>query len=146
MANGIFGIPNDPTVGASSWSEVTYQHASKIIISYPRFDDWRKVYDPGDLFNRFNDQRFSPEAHQRMRRDHEHSVLKQLDLIFIRATGKAVLHQLDIGPPFNVTIYPYELRSTDSLRGSARKPGITFAITESTSSGDKQYTESRLAG
>jgi hypothetical protein len=146
MANGIFGIPNDPTLGASNWSEVTYQHASKIIISYPSFDDWRKVYDPGDLFHRFNDQRFSPDAHQSMRLSHVHSVLNQLDLIFARATGKAVLHQLDIGPPFDVTIYPYELRSTDGLGASARKPGHVFADTVSTYRDNKQYTDTRLAG
>ena len=146
MAVSIFGIPNDPVVEELNPSEVQYRHASKIIISYPSFDDWRKVYDPGDLFKRFNDPRYSPAAHQSMRRDHERGVLKQLNLILPYATGKAVLNQLNIGPPWTVRIHSYDLAPLSLLQKEMLNQFKAAASTMSAYRDDRSFTEPSLQG
>ena len=60
---------------------IASKFAPKVFVTYPSFDVWRSVYDPNDLFLRFNDQRYGPGGYQSMRQSHLVSVTKSLNRI-----------------------------------------------------------------
>ncbi len=142
----MFGIPNDPVTVFVDPFKLEYRHASKIVISYPSYDDWRRVYDPSDQFKRHNDQRYGPATHRSMRHDHERSVSRQLDVIFCSATGKAVLGELNIGPPWTVMIYPFELAPLSEYQKMLQGGFTAAAVTTSAYRDDKSFTSPTLQG
>ncbi len=146
MPVSMFGIPDDPVTGFVDPSELEYRHASKISIAYPRYEDWRKVYDPDDLYTRYRDQRYGPTMHQSMRRDHERSVTLQLDVIFGSDTGKAVLGELNVGPPWTVMIYPFEVAPMAEYKKMLQGGFTTAAFTTSAYRDDRSLLDPQLVG
>jgi hypothetical protein len=96
---------------------IASKFAPKVFVTYPSFDVWRSVYDPNDLFHRFNDQRFGPGGYQSMRQSHLASITKSLNRIHDFSTGKAVLHQMQAtNARFTAEIYPRVFMPARSFR------------------------------
>jgi hypothetical protein len=99
----MFGIQDTPIGDEAHAVSVQSRYSRHVVISYPSVQDWRSLYDS----NHSRDIRASRESYTNMRRDHERSVLRQLDLIHARSSGRAVLSELSAAP-HQVLIFPYD--------------------------------------
>jgi hypothetical protein len=124
----------DPVSIARKIEATPYAHAPNVAISYPHFEDWKKLYKPLQL--RMPDARgiyrnvdAFESRYQDMKRDHENNVLKQLRRIQGWAAGRAVFAELRAWPAFSVCILPFDFLPSDDWKSD--KPGIQAgAITE----------------
>jgi hypothetical protein len=119
----------DPVSISRKIEATPYAHAPNVVIAYPHFEDWKKLYRPQPL--RMPDARgfyrnvdAFESRYQDMKRDHENNVLKQLRGIQGWAAGWAVFAELRARPAFSVYIFPY-----DFLPSGDWSPG-TGEITE----------------
>lgn len=103
----------DPVSITREIEATPFSHARNVIIAYPHFEDWKKLYRPQPL--RLPDARGiyrNVDAfelrYRDMKRDHEKNVLKCLGLIQERAAGRAVLAELRARPAFSVYILPFD--------------------------------------
>src|SRR5215813_15198615 len=93
---------------------IASRFAPRVFVTYPSFDVWRSVFDPDDLYHRYNDPKRGPDGYQRERQYHLASVTKVLNRVHEFSTGKAVLRQLQaISPKFIVEIYPRAFMSAE---------------------------------
>jgi len=118
MSN-MFGLPNIPVRDEDNASHVPSQYSNNIMISYPTEQDWRNLYDRLIVhdFSLFTD----------MRRSHQRSVSKQLDIINSKTVGRAVLSELRAAAQ-EVLIYPYDFQDLVDWRMNTptfRTLGIT---------------------
>jgi hypothetical protein len=103
-----------------------FASAPNVLIAYPQFDDWKRagkftllpswsgpVVGPG-----------SASQFQKEKSDHEDDVLKHLNMMQARATGRAVLAEFRTRPSYSVLVFPFEFRPPDE----GKTPG---ALTES---------------
>jgi len=115
----MFGRPDDPV--QHDVFETPYPQAAGLIIAYPGLRDWIALYDP----YHYRDHKAALETYRDMRAHHEKSVMKQLDLILHRATGRAVISQIQAASP-TVTILPYDFKKARTW-----KPNV-LAVTTAT--------------
>jgi hypothetical protein len=96
-------------------------YARNVIIAYPHFEDWKKLYKPQPL--RMPDARgiyrnvdAFESRYQDMKHDHEKNVLKRLGMIQERAAGRAVFAELGAWRSFSVYILPFDFLPTDDWK------------------------------
>jgi hypothetical protein len=89
----------DPVSITREIEATPFAHARNVIIAYPHFEDWKKLYRPQSL--RMPDARgiyrnvdAFEQRYQDMKHDHENNVLKQLRRIQGWAAGRAVFAEL----------------------------------------------------
>src|ERR1700674_5144158 len=117
----------DPVSITREIEATPFAHARNVVIAYPHFEDWKKLYKPRPL--RMPDARgiyrnvdAFESRYQDMKRGHENNVLKQLRRIQGWAAGRAVFAELRLWPAFSVYIFPFDfLPSGDWMVG----PGAT---------------------
>ena len=103
----------DPVSITRAIEATPFAHASNVVIAYPHFEDWKKLYKPQPL--RMPDARgiyrnvdAFESRYQDMKRDHENNVLKQLRRIQGWAAGRAVFAELRAWRSFSVYIVPFD--------------------------------------
>jgi hypothetical protein len=103
----------DPVSITREIEATPFAHARNVVIAYPHFEDWKKLYKPRPL--RMPDARgiyrnvdAFESRYQDMKRDHENNVLKCLGMIQERAAGRAVLAELRARPSFSACIFPFD--------------------------------------
>jgi hypothetical protein len=119
----------DPVSITREIEATPFSHARNVIIAYPHFEDWKKLYRPQPL--RMPDARgiyrnvdAFESRYQDMKRDHEKNVLKRLGMIQERAAGRAVLAELRAQSAFSVYIFPFDFLPSGDWKVS------TGALTE----------------
>jgi hypothetical protein len=103
----------DPVSITREIEATPFAHARNVVIAYPHFEDWKKLYKPKPL--RMPDARGIyrnvdefESRYQDMKRDHEKNVLKQLRRIQRWAAGRAVFAELRRWLAFSVYIFPFD--------------------------------------
>jgi hypothetical protein len=103
----------DPVSITREIEATPFPFARNVIIAYPHFEDWKKLYKPQPL--RMPDARgiyrnvdAFESRYQDMKRDHENHVLKCLGMIQRWAAGRAVLAELRARRSFSVYILPFD--------------------------------------
>ena len=111
----------DPVSITREIEATPFAHARNVVIAYPHFEDWKKLYKPRPL--RMPDARgiyrnvdAFESRYQDMKRDHENNVLKRLGLIQERAAGRAVLAELRVWRSFSVYILPFDFLPSDDWK------------------------------
>jgi hypothetical protein len=112
--------PNEPinatTARDSDRVAIASKFAPKVFVTYPSLEVWRSVFDPNDLYHRYNDKSRGPDKYQSERKHHLASVTKVLNRIHDFSTGKVILRQLQaISSKFIVEIYPRAFRSAEKF-------------------------------
>ena len=122
----------DPVSITRAIEATPFAHASNVVIAYPHFEDWKKLYKPQPL--RMPDARgiyrnvdAFESRYQDMKRDHENNVLKQLRRIQGWAAGRAVFAELRAWRSFSVYILPFDFLPSDDWEVGAG--AITEPIT-----------------
>jgi hypothetical protein len=123
----------DPVSITREIEATPFAHARNVVIAYPHFEDWKKLYKPRPL--RMPDARgiyrnvdAFESRYQDMKRDHDKNVLKQLRRIQGWAAGRAVFAELRARPAFSVYIFPFDfLPSGDWSADPEKRAG---AVTE----------------
>jgi hypothetical protein len=124
----MFGIPDVPIGDEAHAVSVRSRYSQHVVISYPSVQDWRSLYDP----NHSRDIRASRDSYTNMRRDHQRSVLEQLDRIYAHASGKAVLAELS-SAPHAVLIFPFDFRPSRFWRKKNADEPMVVASTQANS-------------
>jgi hypothetical protein len=103
----------DPVSITRAIEAMPFPSAPNVVIAYPHFEDWKKLYKPQPL--RMPDARgiyrnvdAFESRYQDMKRDHEKNVLKQLRRIQGWPAGRAVLAELRAWPSFSACIFPFD--------------------------------------
>jgi hypothetical protein len=123
----------DPVSITREIEATPFRFARNVIIAYPHFEDWKKLYKPQPL--RMPDARgiyrnvdAFESRYQDMKRDHENHVLKCLGMIQRWAAGRAVLAELRAWRSFSVYILPFDF--LPSADWKHRRDETLGAITE----------------
>jgi hypothetical protein len=123
----------DPVSITREIEATPFRFARNVIIAYPHFEDWKKLYKPQPL--RMPDARgiyrnvdAFESRYQDMKRDHENHVLKCLGMIQRWAAGRAVLAELRAWRSFSVYILPFDFLPSADWRH--RRDETLGAITE----------------
>jgi len=103
----------DPVSITREIEATPFAHARNVVIAYPHFADWKKLYKPQplrmpDAGGIYRNVDAFESRYQDMKRDHENNVLKCLGMIQERAAGRAVLAELRARPAFSVYIFPFD--------------------------------------
>ena len=116
----------DPVSITREIEATPYAHARNVIIAYPHFEDWKKLYKPLPL--RMPDARgiyrnvdAFESRYRDMKHDHEKNVLKCLGMIQERAAGRAVLAELRAWSAFSVYIFPFDFLPSDDWSADPEK-------------------------
>ena len=96
----MFGRPDVPITEAVN--ATPYTPAPSIVIAYPSFGDWFRLYDPG----RERGFRRDRDTFEDMKKHHEKDLKRQLDIIYTRSTGRAVMAEMTTGPA--TMIFPFD--------------------------------------
>jgi hypothetical protein len=102
----MFGRPDEPISEAIYASP--YQAAPSVVIAFPSFADWFRLYDP----QKSRGYRWNRDMYEDFKRNHERSVKKELDLISKKSTGQAVLAEMNARSAFSVMILPFDFLPT----------------------------------
>jgi hypothetical protein len=124
----------DPVSITREIEATPFAYARNVVIAYPHFEDWKKLYKPQPL--RMPDARgiyrnvdAFESRYQDMKRDHEKNVLKQLRRIQGWPAGRAVFAELRAWLAFSVYILPFDFLPIGDWRFD--KSGLLVgAITE----------------
>jgi hypothetical protein len=123
----------DPVSITREIEATPFAHARNVIIAYPHFEDWKKLYRPQSL--RMPDARgiyrnvdAFEQRYQDMKHDHENNVLKQLRRIQGWAAGRAVFTELRAWRSFSVYILPFDFLPSGDW--SADPAEVAAALTE----------------
>jgi hypothetical protein len=123
----------DPVSITREIEATPFAHARNVVIAYPHFEDWKKLYKPRPL--RMPDARgiyrnvdAFESRYQDMKRGHENNVLKQLRRIQGWAAGRAVLAELRTRPAFSAYIFPFDFLPSDDWSADPEKRAA--ALTE----------------
>jgi hypothetical protein len=99
-----------------------YPAAPNIVIAYPSLLDWRRLYDR----DQWHDIHWWRDHYRDMSRSHVHSVTQQLNLIFFRATGRAVCAELKARASYSVMIFPFDFLPREDW--GPRKLAVTMYV------------------
>jgi hypothetical protein len=109
MIMGLF----DPVSITKGIHATPFPESRSIVIAYPQFEDWKKLYHPHSLrmpdangIHR-NVDAFG-ERYQNMKRGHETDVMRRLRNIASQGVGRAVLRELTRWRSYSVYILPYD--------------------------------------
>jgi hypothetical protein len=103
----------DPVSITRKIEATPFPHANNVVIAYPHFEDWKKLYKPQplrmpDAQGIYRNVDAFDSRYQDMKRDHVKYVLNHLVMMRETATGRAVLAELKARPSFSVYIFPFD--------------------------------------
>ena len=98
-----------------------YPHSPSVMVAYPSINDWRHLYDPNEL----KTTKWRQEMFADFKRRHERTVIKHLDEICKRLTGRAVLAEFNGKPDHSVMILPFDFLPRNSTSWRAEVGAVT---------------------